>query len=448
MNALIVFFIICFVSLIGYSFIKIFNIFPKKSVLSVLGYSYGLGIGLTSLQLYTYSLLNIPWDRLFLVLPWIIFSIYVFFVKKVWLNFSFRFEKLKKIELILLILIFTTVSYVLLEALIRPLAVWDGWAIWLLKSKIFFLDGKIIPSVLNYVRSDYPLIVSLFGAFVYIMLGHIDDTAVLLGFFAFYLFIGILFFSVIKEKFGTTYALFTTFILLTIQNLIRHGGRYEVGQADLALGYFIFISATLLLDYIKKQEVKTLILLNIFLGITGLVKFEGIPFVLVAQTIITYFILKSKKYERLYLAILWLVPVFGWELYKKIYNISVSYFSAHQLQFSFSKIILSIEGIVKELFNVKSWNFLWITYLFTFFFRIKNSNLLILNIIILFQLFTYTTLYFFTSGNSPESSIERLLVHIAPLTMLYISNAIKEVYGRFNLKTSYNKLFQRLVRKD
>jgi hypothetical protein len=448
MNTLIVFLIICFVSLIGYSFIKIFNFFPKKDVLSVSGYSYGLGIGFVAFQLYIYSCLNIPWERSYLVVPWIMLFIFAFLLKKVKLNFNFRYKKLRKIEWLLLGIIALTTTYVLLETLIRPLAVWDGWAIWLLKSKIFFIDGKIIPSVLDYVRSDYPLVVSLLGTFIYLLLGHADDTAVLLAFFAFYLFIGILFFSVIKEKFGTTYALFMTFILLTLQNLIRHGGRYEVGQADLALGYYIFISATLLLDYIKKQEVKTLILLNIFLGITGLVKFEGIPFVLAVQAIITYFILKEKRYKRLFWAFLWMMPIVEWELFKRINGISVGYFLAHRLEFLFSKILSSTIGIFKELFNVKSWNFLWITYLFTFFFRIKNSNLLVLNILILFQVFTYTMLYFFTSGNSPESSVERLLVHVAPLVMLYLSIFIKEVYGKFDIRVSYNKLLRYLERKD
>jgi hypothetical protein len=448
MNSLIVCLIICFVVLIGYSFIKIFNFLPGKSALSILGYSYGLGVGSVALQLYVYSRLSIPWEKPYIVVPWIILFVVTFLSRKAKRNFSFKYKKLTKIQFLLLILISASILYVFLETLIRPLAVWDGWAIWLLKSKVFFIDGNIVPSVLDYVRSDYPLVVSLFGTFIYLLLGHVDDTAVLLAFFAFYLFTGIIFFSVIKEKFGMTYALLMTFMLLTLQNLIRHGGRYEVGQADLALGYYIFISATLLIDYIRKQEVKILILLNVLLGITGLVKFEGIPFVLAVQAIIIYFILKEKRYRRLFLAIIWILPIAEWELFKKVNGISVSYFLAHRLEFSFSKIISSSVGIAKELLNIKSWNFLWISYLFSLLlFRVKNIKLNILNILILFQLFAYTTLYFFTFGNSPESSIERLLVHVAPLTMLYIAIFVKETYGKTDVQSNCSKLLRCLGRK-
>ena len=448
MNILIVLLTVCFVCLLGYLFIKTFNFLPGKEDLSVLGHSYGLGIGLISLQLYLFSRLNISWDRYSLIFPWIVFFALVYIFKKPKFNLTFKFEKLNKISLFLMILILISTAYVLLEALIRPLAVWDGWAIWLLKSKIFFIDGKIIPSVLNYVKSDYPLVVSLFGTFIYIVLGHVDDTAVLLAFFAFYLFLGIIFFSYIKERFGMTYALLMTFIFLTLQNLIRHGGRYEVGQADLALGYYIFLSETLLLDYIKKQEIKKLILLNIFLGITGVIKFEGLPFVLAAQGVIAYFIFKERKYKKFISGLLWILPVAEWGLYKRINNVSVNYFYVHQFIFSLSKIPSSIKDVFKELVNIKSWSLLWFSYFFLIFcFGVKKTELTVLNIFILLQFFAYMMLYFFTVGNSPESSIERLLVHIAPLAMLYVAIAIKEVYKKNENIISYSILSRLLGRK-
>ena len=55
-------------------------------------------------------------------------------------------------------------------------------------------------------------------------------------------------------------ALIFTFLLLSTQNLVRHGGRFEAGYADLALGFYIFLSVLLLLDYLKIQNKKALFL--------------------------------------------------------------------------------------------------------------------------------------------------------------------------------------------
>src|SRR4030067_1512713 len=111
-------------------------------------------------------------------------------------------------------------GYVLIEALIRPVGVWDAVAIWLNKSKIFYLDGSLVPSHFIHIDSGYPLVVSLLGTFIYIILGHVNDTAVLITSFAFYSFLALSFFSILKEKFGVKYALIFTLLMVTTQNLV------------------------------------------------------------------------------------------------------------------------------------------------------------------------------------------------------------------------------------
>lgn len=424
MNIIITILSLLFLSLVGFVVIKGFDLLPKKSNFFIFSLGYGLGVGLITAQMYFYSRIGLLWNTANLLLPWIVIGGVVYFLNKK--RFVFKNTKYKRIDKFSVVLLFGigfSVFYTIFEALIRPLAVWDGWAAWMIKSKAFFLDNTITISALTYIASDGPLAVSLLGSFVYLMLGQIDDTAVLLSSSAFYVFLIMLFYTAVREKQSPRYALFFTFLLAVTQTLIRQGGRLEAGQADLPLGYYFFSCTLLFLEYVKKGEARVLILLSIFLGVTSLVKFEGLPFTFMIGIFITYQIYRKKHFRQLPLLLFWLIPVFDWQNYKHYTNLQNIYASGHGIIFSLQKISNSVSGTLRELINIKSWNLLWITYFYCLFFlfRFKNKDLTFLHIIVISQLMLYILVYFFTIGNAPESSIPRLLVHIAPVALLAIS---------------------------
>jgi hypothetical protein len=216
-------------------------------ILEKLPYALGLGIGSISFQLFTYSRLKVPWNQLSIILPWIIIFAYLFYVERqkihfIKLHFKGKFSKLDNFFGILLVVV---IFYTGFEAWLRPLSAWDAWAIWLLKAKMFFVDGFVNPHVYHLLKDSYPYVINLAATFIYIILGKVDDRAVLLLFFSFYLMLGLTFFSFSRQRFGVFSALLFTFLLLSIQNLIRHGGRFEAGYADLALGFYIFTAEKL-----------------------------------------------------------------------------------------------------------------------------------------------------------------------------------------------------------
>jgi hypothetical protein len=424
MSELIVILTVLIISAIGFVTIKALNLLPKKDTLSVFAYSYGLGVGLVAFQLYIYARVYIPWQWEFIFSPWIILCIVAFLKNRKKIHFSsLKISNFDTVVLLLLLGIVISVGYTAFEALLRPTASWDVWATWLLKSKVFFIDGTIKPEVFNYILIDYPLVINLLGTFVYFMLGHIDDRVVLLTSTAFYIFSALLLFCMLKKKYSAKYALIFTFLLVTTQNFVRHGGRLEAGMADLPLGYYALICTDLLFDYLKKGSWRTLLLLNIFLGITGLIKFEGIPLGFVIAFCALFYIYKNKLYKHLLLFVFWLVPLIDWQIYEKIHQFQDTYFTVHKFSISLPKTIHAFTGTAKEFINIKSWNLLWIIYFYTLFafgFK-KNKELALLNLIILSQLGVYLVIYIFTTSNSPETSIERLLIHLAPLTFYYIA---------------------------
>jgi hypothetical protein len=443
MNELIVFLTILIITAIGYTVIRGFNLLPTKNQLFIIACSFGLGVGLTACQLYIYSRLGIPWHNTVLLLPWLLLACSILVKKRKVIRIALpALPKLRPIDTFLLLAILAACGYTLFEAVLRPVSVWDAWAIWLLQSKIFFLNGSIQPSELQYANVEYPLIVSLLGTFVYLVLGHVDDTAVLLTAFTFYAFLGLLLFSVLKRRYGTTYALLFTFLYATTQNFIRHGGRLEAGQADLPLGYFMFICAILLLRYMKKHEKKTLLLLSLFLAITGLTKFDGQPFVIIVDSLAAYRIFQLRLFSHLPLLLISVIPILEWRFYTSVVHIAGSLTAGQTVQFSLPIAVEAFRGAFLELVNIKSWNLLWVIYFFTLFaFSIRRKpELIVLDILILSQLAFYVFLYIFFPGlYKPSNSISRLLIHLAPMAFLHVAIQMRRLDTKFVKKILFSK---------
>ncbi len=431
MNVILVFLSIVFITVIGYSFINFFKILNGFDKLLRLSYSFGLGIIFVSFQLYCYSRLNIVWTSADILTPWVIFILIHIIKNRNLLTKLPKWPRLKKVDYLLLFFIAFCTFYAVFEALIRPPVAWDSWAAWLFQSKMFFLGNNIDPSLLRHYNFYYPILYYLLNSFVFIIIGNFDDTSILLISSAFYFFTLLLFFGFTSRRYGIRKGLFFTFLLAALQNLIRHGGRMEAGLADLPLGYLAFCSTTLLLDYIDNKGVKTLTLMSIFLAGTALTKSEGLPFALVIGAIVIYYIFKNKLFSHFIYLLIWVVPIVDWEAYKRSNGI-MSYFSGHYFVTSWIKFSDSLLGTLKELINIKSWNLIWFSYFVSLMLKKSWTKYgLILNVIVLSQLIFYIVTYIFTAGNSPESSIERLLIHIVPIAMLEIMFVIN--YEKFNL---------------
>lgn len=417
--------------LAGYLLIKAFSLFPLKSNLLLFSCSFGLGTSVIAFQLYIYSRLGIFWSLFSLLLPWIILGAGVFGWRKKRLLPLYKIPKLKKVDMVLIGLISILLTFVAFESTLRPVVAWDAWAIWLLKSKIFFLDGSIQIPIFRYVESSYPILVSLMYTFLYVAIGYVDDRSVLLLSFAFYLMQGIGFFAFLKEKTSITFGLIGTFLLLSTQNILRHGGRLEAGQADIILAFYILITGILLMEYVSKRKFAVLLLLQILLGITALVKNEGLVYSLFVQILLCFSVIKNNRPKLLFATILWLVPVIDWEYYKvsnaipKLSEVFVSN-SIH-----FSSMLPIMQAMISEFTNIQNWNLLWILFfavIFLYNTRVLKSAFLPLYVLIFLQLGLFFSLYMIFPNNPVDlvnSSFNRLLLQLAPLALLV---SLLEVY--------------------
>lgn len=424
MNVFFVFLIICFIVMIGHVAIKIFHLLENYSFLQALPYSFGSGVGFIAMQMYIYSRVGIEWNRIFLLLPWLLIACFYFFKNKKFLNTDYKIPHIYLIDKTLIVSILLLLLFVGFETIIRPLFAWDGWATWLLRAKILYFDGKISGMVFQNVQSDYPLVISLVSAFIYSILGMVDDKAVLLFFYSFYVLLGVQFFLFLKKRTSARIGLLGTFLLLSTQNLIRHGGRYEVGQADLALGFFIFCCFTLLVNYMKNHKLKTILFLNIFLAITSMIKNEGIPFAFLVELICIYSIFKSKKYFHLYVISFFIVPFLDWQLFK--FMIHAPSFPSYVGIPHLDRMGLVFIEMTKEFLNMKNWNLLWICFGIGIplnFVLKRDKEIYIIYLLIFIQLVSYGFIFLGTLTDPVlhiRNTIDRLFLHIAPLAVFTI----------------------------
>lgn len=436
MNEAIVLLGLIWMTCIGYVIIKFFRLLDNSSDIEKLPYSFGLGAGVVAIQLYLYSRLHVSWNIFFLLLPWILFLILFFRIKTFWTHPAFV-KNIKLVDKILIFFIITLFLFVLLESIIRPVTAWDGWASWLLRAKIFFIDGSIRSDVFSYIPSEYPLLASLMSTFIYIFLGVVDDRTVLLLYPAFYIFLSMLFYFSSRRLLGNTSALFFTFLLISTQNVIRHSGRYEAGQADLIQGFYIFASSLLFVVYLRSKSLGNMILLQIFLGITSLIKNEGVSFVIFTQVLLAIFLLRKKLYKHFFSFLFWIIPFVDWQLFKFFHQLPKAPSYLHS-SFHLERLPLILEEFTREFFNIQNWNLLWPVFFLSFFVFLfsskRNIYTLALYLLIFLQLWVYMGIFFFTSPNPAlhiPNVADRALLHLAPSAVYAVSISFFMFYNKY-----------------
>jgi hypothetical protein len=391
-----------------------------------LPFSFGLGAGVVAFQLYVYSRFHIFWNVFLILVPWILLLATAFYFRKNELNFTLKITRVSVFSKLLIILIVILLFIVFIESISRPIPAWDGWASWLFRAKMFFVENGVKTQIFSYVPSEYPVIVSLMTTFLYKVLGFIDDRSVLLLYPSFYLSLTIMFFFSLKKTVGVARALLFTFLLISTQNIIRHSGRFEVGQADFILGFYMFASFSLFILFSRSKKLGNFILLQLFLAITALIKNEGIPFVLIIQMFLLVFIYKHRLFKILPYFLYFVIPFGDWQIFKASVHLFVitSYI---QSSLHPERVGIIIYEYMKEFLKLANWNLLWIAFFVSYvvyIIRRKSSqNLAVPYIIVFLQLLVYCSVFLFTSTN-PMLHIpnvnNRELIHLAPIAVYIV----------------------------
>lgn len=413
------------------------------------GFSFMLGLGAVSLQMFFYSLISIPFNVILISAPWIALGAAMMFLpafKRT--GFAADTEKTGWAGIVLLIIILSQVLYSFAYSLAMPLSGWDAWFIWFVKARAFFMDKGVSAAFLTdpvYVQDhpEYPLLVPLALSWIYTAIGAAEETAGKVIYpLQFIALLSIFYYGAAKTSGKKTSLLFTTLLSITPLVLIHAAGfpvqvdpayaaRDLTGYADLAVSIYFLSAGVFIFRYSREEGPAFAILASLMLAIGAWTKNEGLTFALIGFIIlvVSAFIKNKKDLKTIVFALIPLVVfILPWSVYKSVHGLGSEYVENMGPSIFFSNLArLSeiIPFIAKYMFMKPGvMGLVWWAYVISAVLSIRHvlsSRNLVLHVLILGQLSAYIFVYIITPVDLKwhlNTSLDRLVLHLIPLGML------------------------------
>lgn len=414
MNIIIVLLLLIFTSFIGMYIIRKYTLL--RNGITALPYGFAVGFGIIGYLMFVYSLLNLPWKPILLLLPFLVFFIATY--KKMYFG-KVKVPKVSPLKILLLFFITALISFAFIEALIRPPTSWDSWSSWILRANYYFFEGSVSKESYQYLTTSYPAIVPLYITFLYTILGKVDDIAVLAIYPFLYSMLALAFFSFVRSRTSVSFSLLFTFLLLSSQNLLRHAGRFEAGLADIIVGFFVLCSTIILELFFNQPKRSTAFLLMLLLSIISQIKNEGF---VIALILFLIFWIRCWKIRRFYLkeSMLFLIFIVGWIIYSSTSELPPGILF-EKVTVSFTVFESLVEIFLYQMLNIQNWNLGWILFLVSLpSFIINRKHGLFFGVTAL-VLMVYFSIFFFSNANPVSHAVgivDRLYLHIYPTALV------------------------------
>lgn len=438
--------------------------------------SFIFGLGLLSLQMFFYSLVGIGFSVSVIALPWIFISLFQYLYFRGKRSSSLRcsdggvkffgcLASLKGfgfLEWLALLVITSQVLYAFFAALLMPISGWDAWAIWFMKARIFFLEGKVASAFLlnkSYASThlDYPLLVPLAVSWIYTCLGTVNDQLAKVIFPLLFSAMLIVFFYIVRRLSTRGNAILFTALLALSPVIMTHTGGFSmpfgslysgdfVGYADLMLSIYFFSAAAFFYLYMLKDDTWPLFCSVLFLALGAWTKNEGLPYAFFGVILIALYLLISPRIKRpgaVFIALLvlsFLVIAAPWLFYKSYLNLQSEYMVTLSLSTVMNNIgrlplILSRTGGFMFR-NVELFNLTWYLYFLTLILnwrRFFSAPLAFLNLFFFLQFSLYIFIYIISPNEINwhlDTSLDRLLLHMVPLVTFITAINFYMLLGR------------------
>jgi hypothetical protein len=330
--------------------------------------------------------------------------------------------------------------FVVARAVMYPVWAWDAIAIWGFKARVFYLKGAVNLCGFE-AHNYYPNLVPLLVSYLYLWLGQVNDYLVKLVFPLWgAAFLGMLFGMLRRLGLTRTLALgVTTFFALNGITFITH---LHIVYADLSMSYFALGAAGFIYLWLTNAgPPRTLPLAALCFAGLAWSKFEGPPLAatILLAAVLTLLWLRPPRLVRRLLSLAW--PVGGlllgylpWRLFALSQGIETG--SDHILGFYWQQLFQALPALGLGLLNPTLFGILWPTALLALVLsgkKIFSSPLLFLALF-LGGNFLAILLAYAVAPTSPfefhlylRATLDRLLLHLAPMAALVIGEGLKAV---------------------
>lgn len=428
-----------------------------SDIIRILSLSYILGSGMMGFLLFWIILLFGYFSHLSLILAFIIslsiFSVSTYLRRSSGGNFEINKQSYRKncfsvrhfFFLGIFILIAIIFAFMILFANIFFTPLWDidSFALWGFKSKAIFycaLDKNSYfhnPSY-GFSHLDYPLLVPLLNAGVYISMGKVSQNLGKLLYLPLYCSFSILLYYSCDEKTKKIFRWGLVAVIISSPALLQWSG---AGTADIYVATYLTLSLYCGLKFLKIHSNSSLCgfaLANAFLIFT---KNEGLPIAFINTSILCiFFAISAKEHGWQFLKLfLWIIliiimslPWFIWS--SDIPKIHENYPAQIKNLFHYERwvrIPIILTSFLRHMSNFLRWGVFWCLFLLAAITRPQKNPIYIYPLLIFIAIFA---LYFIIFIISPWSvayleaaALERLLIHLSVPAFFIISAFLSKI---------------------
>lgn len=296
------------------------------------------GLALMAIQLWLLGVMGVGWNRLSLVLPWLLVAIMnrKNFVLLIRADLGHlrplpkQFKDLTLLEQIGVAGIVGIIGINVVWSITQPLVSWDAVAMWMYKAKLYFNNHavvfadykntqyllKITSGTIGGIASDlgrhgdYPPLYPLMIDALYIWRGSVSELLgkSLNGLFA-ASFVGVLW-QLQKSRLPRQYSLVILLSFITVPLAATAFTTGYLGYADYTVGICMGLSGVFLVDYVARRQATSVYMALFMAFCAAMVKNEGQPFFMVILLVVSALLLTVKLKRKTS----WrpLVPIFVW----------------------------------------------------------------------------------------------------------------------------------------
>lgn len=395
------------------------------------------GAAAIGLYMFLLAMLHVKFNVLFISAPFVIYGVY--FIS------TFRpsgirlpaFTIKPTVSFFLLLIIIAVLASMTFNCFISPVEAKDAVSIWFFKAKIFFVERTVPIKIMDspayyYSHSEYPLLLPLNLAWISICLGEWNDILLRL-FFALSLVLStIYFYSTLKRRTGSFFAMAATFFWVTNFHTLSYAAN---GYADIMLACFAFTAVSFFLRWAEEKKSEQLNLCALFAGASVFIKNDGIA--ILAGLAIALIILLNREKRDLKVSTLTLLrfAIIACVIFLPFKLVAAFTLApSHMIEnanfastfvSNLSRIPVIISFFLYEMYlNTYTWNYFWIfiTILIVMQWKqIKRSSVSYAFWTVVAAMSVYFLVYVLTALDIHYhlmSSFHRLLLQLAPTAVL------------------------------
>jgi hypothetical protein len=320
---------------------------------------------------------------------------------------------------------------------------WDGLLIWEQKARYAYLNGGTLPlayfsdATRAYSHPEYPLYLSMVEMWLYFWIGDPNQFYVKLIFPVFYVAGVVLLAHAGASLSGKRWiGLLVANLFLFVPFLTRAAGGIVLGYADVPLSIFYFVAFYFLSVFVLENSKTSLAIFVAIAAMLPWIKREGVILWVVLAFCGAWMIWRRRGILPALVSFLPGICVLAsWRIYLSVMHagivrdfspISLSLFCSN-----FYRLGPVLQCLIKEATNISHWGLLWYVTpvaILSCALRKRSERQILLVVCSIAPIFLYCSTYLFSAWpdylHHVRSSLPRLLLHVAPLSMLSIALAL------------------------